>query len=53
MFPASNPEGFGTADATNGEAKKQKKVLERELTIAIQEADSLRRKANPPMQCAP
>src|SRR6266478_5918659 len=32
----------------------KKTALERELTIAIQEADSSpRRKANPPMQCAP
>ena len=28
-------------------------ALERELTVAIQEADASPKKANPPMKCAP
>ena len=56
LFPASNAvEKDLNCGCDKWRSKETKKTaLEREFTIAIREADSSpRRKANPPMQCAP
>jgi len=53
MAPASNPEGFELRMRQIAKETNKKTALERELTIAIQEADSSPQEGKFPMQCAP